>query len=404
MTDHIHRSGRYIQQPTGYRAFLPQPLPPEPPIRIDDELSRLVEDAGTALGRLDGVASVLPNPNLFVGMYVKHEAVLSSEIEGTQATLEDVLEYEADGRRTDQPLDVEEVINYVRAMNFGLKRLTDLPLSLRLIREIHGELLQGVRGQERSPGEFRTSQNWIGPGGCNLNNAEFVPPPPGDLGQILDDFQKFLHQRDELPKLIHCGLAHAQFETIHPFLDGNGRVGRLLITLLLVERGVLQRPLLYLSYYLKAHRSQYYDRLTAIRTEGDWENWLKFFLRGILEVSNAAAQTAREIVVLRDTLQQAIRESTNAGYGFSLLDHFFELPVLSIKQAEQHLGCTYRTAARLVEEFEALGIVREITGQKRHRRYRFERYIAIFRNQTLPLPAADIEQVQTTNTDIETGA
>lgn len=399
MSKQVIRSGRYIAQPTGYRAFVPEPLPPNPPVRMDDEMNRLVEEAGTALGRLDGVASVLPNPDLFVGMYVKHEAVLSSEIEGTQATLEDVLDYESEGRRTDQPEDVEEVINYVRAMNFGLRRLPEFPLSLRLIREIHEELLRGVRGQERSPGEFRTSQNWIGPGGCTLADADFVPPPPHEMQAALDDFQKFLHDRDRLPKLIHCGLAHAQFETIHPFLDGNGRVGRLLITLLLVEQGILSRPLLYLSYYLKAHRAQYYDRLTAVRTDGDWEGWLKFFLRGILEVSTAATNTARDIVMLRDRLQQTIRGSTNAGYGFALLDHFFEQPILSIKQAEQRLGCVYKTAARLMEEFEAAQIVREITGQKRNKRYRFEPYVALFKNQILPLPREDIEQARTTETD-----
>lgn len=229
---------------------------------MDAELTRLLSDADWALGRLDGVATLLPNPDLFVAMYVRHEAVLSSQIEGTQSTLEDLLEYEAAAGKqiTTVPKDVDEVVNYVNAMNHGLARLQDLPMSLRLLREIHERLLRGVRGAERSPGEFRTSQNWIGAGNAPLQRAEFVPPPPHEMTTALGNLERFLHDRDSLPVLIHCGLAHAQFETIHPFLDGNGRVARLLITLLLCERRVLQRPLLYLSYYLKAHRAQYQGR------------------------------------------------------------------------------------------------------------------------------------------------
>lgn len=218
-------------------------------------------------------------------MYVKHEAVFSSQIEGTQSTLEDVLEYEVNPKGEARPKDVEEVVNYVRAMNHGLGRLSELPLSLRLIREIHAQLLEGVRGGERAPGEFRRTQNWIGPAGCTLRDAELIPPPPHEMHIALDNFEKFLHDQTSLPVLIHCGLAHAQFETIHPFLDGNGRIGRPLIPLLLCDRKILERPLLYPSTYFKAHRAQYYDRLMATRDDGDWEGWLKFFLRGVYEVS-----------------------------------------------------------------------------------------------------------------------
>lgn len=231
-------------------------------------------------------------------MYVRHEAVLSSQVEGTQSTLEDVLQFEIDAKGHDRPKDVEEVVNYVHAMNYGLGRLKDFPFSLRLIRKIHANLLEGVCGGDRTAGEFRKSQNWIGPAGCTLATALFVPPPAYEMHQALDNFEKFLHDTTSFPVLIHCGLAHAQFETIHPFIDGNGRIGRLLITFLLCQRGVLQRPLLYLSYYLKAHRAQYYDRLMAIRHDGDWEGWLKFFLRGVYEVSQAATATARAILNL----------------------------------------------------------------------------------------------------------
>jgi Fic family protein len=293
------RTGQYVKQPTGYSAFIPSPLPPEPPIQIDDELTRLLSDADRATGRLDGVASVLPNRNFFVAMYVRQEAVLSSQIEGTQSTLEDVLQFEIYSKGRDFPKDIQEVVNYVRAMNYGLERLKTLPLSLRLIREIHGKLFEGVRGSNRTRGEFRTSQNWIGPAGCTLTDATFVPPPVHEMHAALDNAEKFLHS-NSFPLLLQCGLAHAQFETIHPFLDGNGRVGRLLVTFLLCQRQALGRPLLYLSHYLKEHRAEYYDRLTAIRTDGEWEGWLKFFVRGVYEVSREATETARNILRLKE--------------------------------------------------------------------------------------------------------
>ena len=244
------------------------------------------------VGRLDGVTSILPNPDLFVAMFVRQEAVLSSQIEGTQSTLEDVLQFEVDAKGADLPKDIGEVVNYVSAMSYGLERQKQLPLSLRLIREIHGRLLQGARGGDRTPGEFRRTQNWIGPAGCTLHAASFVPPPVHAMIPALDNLERFLHNTELFPILVHCALAHAQFETIHPFIDGNGRVGRLLITFLLCQREVLQRPLLYLSLYLKANRAEYYDRLTAIRYSGDWEGWIKFFLRGVFEVSQAATATA----------------------------------------------------------------------------------------------------------------
>jgi Fic family protein len=378
------RAGRYVKQPNDYRAFLPAHLPPDPPVQLDAELTRLLSDADRAVGRLDGVASILPNPDLFVAMYVRHEAVLSSQIEGTQSTLEDVLVYEADTKGETRTKDVAEVVNYVGAMNQGLERLQSLPLSLRLLREIHGRLLTGVRGGERQPGEFRRSQNWIGAAGCTLNNADFVPPPPHEMQAALDNLEKFLHDRGSLPVLIHCGLAHAQFETIHPFLDGNGRVGRLLITLLLCERKILERPLLYLSYYLKAHRAQYYDRLTGVRNDGDWEGWLRFFLRGVYEVSLSATDTAREILSLRERHRQLFSDKVSRTAN-KLLDFMFQNPVFAVNKAKGYLGCSYNTAATIVQELEALGIVHEITGQHRNRLFSYDAYMALFERQSLQL-------------------
>jgi Fic family protein len=335
------RTGKYIKQPTGYRAFIPADLPPKLPLKYDAELTRLLSNADRALGRLDGVASVLPNPELFVAMYVQHEAVLSSQIEGTQSTLEDVVQFAVEGSKaSDAPKDLGEVVNYVAAMNYGIKRLYKLPLSKRLLCEIHRKLLTGVRGAERQPGEFRTSQNWIGPSGCTLAQAEFVPPPPHEMNVALDNFEKFLHDRKTLPVLVHCALAHAQFETIHPYLDGNGRVGRLLITLLLCERQILQQPLLYLSYYFKAHRAQYYDRLMAIRNDGDWEGWVKFFLYGVFEVSQGATETARAILDLREKDRAAIaKRLSGSTSGLRLLDYLFQQPIISVGMAEKHLNC-----------------------------------------------------------------
>jgi Fic family protein len=387
------RSGRYVPQPTGYRAFIPSDLPPVPPIQRDGEFDRLLSDADRALGRLDGVATVLPNPDLFVAMYVRHEAVLSSQIEGTQSTLEDVLEFEINRAGAVRPRDTEEVVNYVQAMNHGLRRLNELPLSLRLVREVHAQLLEGVRGQERMPGQFRKSQNWIGPEGCVLADAEFVPPPPQEMVEALRSFEGFLHSHGQLPELVHCGLAHAQFETIHPFLDGNGRVGRLLITLILCERGILARPLLYLSYFFKAHRSQYYDRLMAIRHDGDWEGWLKFFLRGVYEVSIAAADTARSIVKLRESHRSTVADTAGAGSSSArLLDALFEYPKISIGVARSILGCSYITAAKAVGALENLGIIEEVTGRRRNRIYRYTPYLRLFEHQALHLPSRHVPQ------------
>lgn len=386
------RAGRYVRQPAGYRAFVPAPLPPEPPVRIEGDLLTWLSRADQALGRLDGVAQTMPNPDLFVAMYVRREAVLSSQIEGTQSTLEDLLAFELDPAGRDVPRDVDEVVNYVRAMNYGLERLDALPLSLRLIREIHAALLQGVRGAERQPGEFRRTQNWIGPGNVRLAAATFVPPSVADMHGALDNFERFLHGESDLPTLIHCGLAHAQFETIHPFLDGNGRVGRLLITFLLCHRSVLHRPLLYLSYYLKRHRAEYYDRLMAVREAGDWEGWLRFFVRGVAQTAEDAANTARSIVGLREQHRQSLQEQGGGANGQRLLDLLFQRPLLNVGLVSDHLAVTFVTASRLVEQFVRLGLLREVTGHQRNRRYSYAPYLALFEEQGMDYQGASPPQ------------
>lgn len=375
------RAGRYVRQPTGYRAFIPAPLPPLPPARMDGALQSLLSLADLALGRLDGSVRTLPNPDLFVFMYVRKEAVLSSQIEGTQSSLQDLLAAEADLFGPDsEPRDVAEVVNYVGAMNFGLARLNELPVSVRLIREIHERLVRGARGARLTPGELRRSQNWIGPAGCTLNEATFVPPPPDEVPIALGQLERFLHGPSDLPALIRIGLAHAHFETIHPFLDGNGRVGRLLITFLLTEAGILHKPVLYLSHYFKKHRQAYYDHLQAVRDTGAWEEWLSFYLRGIAEVSAEAADTARRVLALREEHRAGITEHLGraAGNGHRVLESLFDRPIVSVSQVATLTGTSFAAANNLVARLVGLGILREITGFARNRRFLYDPYVRLF--------------------------
>lgn len=375
------RAGQYITQTSGYRAFIPAPLPPEPPLQISGDMQGLLSRADRALGRLDGSIQTLPHPDLFVLMYVRKEAVLSSQIEGTQSSLQDVLAAEAQVLASDRPKDVDEVVNYVRAMNHGLRCLAELPVCVRLIREIHAILLEGVRGARLTPGETRTSQNWIGPAGCTLNEATFVPPPYPEFESHLAALETFLHNSDTgLPILIKIGLAHAQFETIHPFLDGNGRVGRLLITFLLCEQQALVKPVLYLSHYFKRHRQTYYERLQAVRDAGAWEAWIEFFLRGVEEVSGQAAETARRILLLREQHRKSITDHFGraAGNGHRVLEHLYEHPILSVSDVQTLIQTTYPAANDLVGRMVEQGILREFTGQVRNRRFIYDSYINLF--------------------------
>lgn len=375
------RAGRYVKQPAGYNAFEPAPLPPDPAIHLEPTLVGLLSRADQAVGRLDEGVRNMPNPDLFVTMYVRREAVLSSQIEGTQSTLDDLLAVELEPRLFESAKDVDEIVNYVAAMNYGLDRLADLPLSLslRLIREIHGELLQGVRGANKQPGEFRRDQNFIAPAGVtDVADATFVPPPVPEMKRALHNFESFLHADGDLPVLLQVGVAHAQFETIHPFMDGNGRVGRLLITFLLVHRGVLHRPLLYLSLYLKRHRVEYYERLMGVRHAGDWEGWLKFFITGVAETAEEAGRQARAIVAVRELQRETIQAAGLPTNGLRLLDLLYRRPLIDVNRIKNELKISFATANKLVEQFEAHGLVTEITGRRRDRIFRFEPYLRLF--------------------------
>ena len=372
------RSGRYEPQPKGFRAFIPAPLPPDPPLNLTPELTTLLTEANQALGRLDGATQILPDQDLFVWMYMRKEAVFSSQIEGTQSSLNDLLAAEANVLRPRRPDDVSEVINYVDAMDHGVSRLETLPVSMRLVREVHERLLEGRRGAERQPGLIRTTQNWIG--GPSPSDATYVPPPHQVVPEALSNLERFIHKDRSLPILIRIGMVHAQFETIHPFLDGNGRVGRLLITLLLCEQGVLQQPVLYLSHYLKQHRSDYYEALQSVREEGTWEDWVAFFLRAVQASAVDATETARRIVDLRERHRDllVVELGRGAGTGLRLLQALYRRPLIDIPEARELLGVTYQAANNLVTRLEAMGVLEEVTGQTRHRVYRYSEYTDLF--------------------------
>jgi Fic family protein len=379
------RMGITVRQKGGYQAYIPKPLPPVPPVQFDDELHLLLSEADRALARLDGMATVLPNADLFVAMYVKKEALLSSQIEGTQASLQGVLEFEADIVPGDDINEVKEVINYIRAMDEGLKRTSTELFSLETLQEVHRVLLKGTRGGKKEPGKIRTVQNWIGPPGSNLYSAAFVPPPPEKLRELLEDLEAFIVADDRIPPLIKIGLVHAQFETIHPFIDGNGRMARLFITFYLCRKGILARPLLYLSIYLKQHRAEYYSLLQEVRIQGDWESWLKFFLRGITEVSNEALANAREIISLKERLVATlVRNDVRGLNAVRLLDLLFSKPVVTVADVSSALGISHQPAYDLVNQFEKLEILREITGKKRYKKYLFVDYITIIERGTNP--------------------
>lgn len=375
------RAGRWVRQQSGaegYSAFLPARLPPAPPLRFTPELQRLSETAGRALGRLEGVSASL-EPDRLLYMYVRKEAVLSSAIEGTQSTLTDLLRFEAAGVSGTPVDEVHEVSRYVAALRYGVKRIRSgkLPLSLRLIREIHGVLMKGGRGGNHAPGEFRRTQNWVG--GTRPGNARFVPPPPHEMQAALDNLERFVHDEyGSTPPVIKAGIAHAQFETIHPFLDGNGRVGRLLISLMLVVDGVLSQPFLYLSLYLREHRADYYDALQRIRTHGEWEDWLRFYLIGVEAVANQAADTATALVALfaRD---RARIESLGraAGSALRVYDVLRQRIVVSIPGVAKEARVTWPTANAALQRLASLGIATESTGRRRDRLYTYKKQLAI---------------------------
>ncbi len=382
-------TGYYIPLPSAAgekaRAFVPKPLPPSPSLECDSEIQELAGKAMLALGRLDGLSNVLPNPAMFLYSYVRKEAVLSSQIEGTQSSLSDLLLFEMEGVAGVPIDDVQEVSNYVAAMTHGLKRLENLPLSLRLLREIHGVMMKRGRSSDKEPGEFRRSQNWIG--GTRPGNATFVPPPPDHILESLGALEKFLHNDPvKTPLLIKAALAHVQFETIHPFLDGNGRLGRLLITFLFCAEGVLREPLLYLSLYFKQHRQQYYDLLQSVRLTGDWEAWIRFFLTGVEETASQAAETAKALMKLAAADEKRV-EATGKAAGSTLRVHraLQSQPVLSIAVASEKTRLSVPTVTSALERLVELGMAREMTGGKYGRIYAYAQYLKILSEGAAPL-------------------
>jgi Fic family protein len=389
------RAGRFLPATSGkgaYSTFSPKPLPPDPPLEMDADLRRLLDRANQALGRLDGITLLLPDPDRFLYSYIRKEAVLSSQIEGTQSSLSDLLLFEHDITSGVPVEDVQETTNYLAALNMGLEAMAEgLPLSLRLLRRVHGELLRGTRGGETGPGEFRRIQNWLG--GQAPEMARFVPPPPNEVPGAMAELEKFLHGDPiAVPVLARAALAHAQFETIHPFLDGNGRVGRLLITLLLCshtadgEEPVLSRPLLYLSLHLKSHRDTYYERLQAVRTEGDWEGWLRFFLEGVISVATLATETTRRIVELIEHDRRQINDLGQAARSALLVfDQAVTDVVLRIPETTERLPISEPTVAAAIANLEGLGILSEITGRPRNKVFTYAKYLEILSEGTEPL-------------------
>lgn len=371
------RAGNYVQH-LGLRCFAPALLPPAPPIELSQELQLLLSQADRSVARLDGASWTVPDPDLFVYAFLRQEALLSSQIEGTEASLDDLFEAEA----TDAPRgDVGDVINYLDAMDWGCGRLGDLPLSLRFIRELHARLLASGRGASRNPGAFRDGQNHIGPPGCSVENASFVPPSVPLMAPALHNLEAFLHERS-LPPLIRAAIAHAQFETIHPFWDGNGRVGRMLATFMLMDETILERPLLYLSLYFKNNKSEYYTRLQAVRDAGDWEGWIEFFLKAVLETSRSALDMVRAINRLREETLDRARGLGRSQNFATLAEHLFRAPYISVSDAATMMQSTFQTGANVIARFEQDGLLIRVRAAKRERLYAFKAYVDLLSTLT----------------------
>ena len=378
-----NRAGHLITNLSGemaYKSFVPTPLPPKPSIELTEDMINLLIKANSQLAVLESIATRIPNVELFISMYVRKEALMSSQIEGTQATLEDVLDpmIEANTNR-----NVADVVNYIKATEFAIKRLHELPLCNRLIKETHAVLMEGVRGQEKSPGEFRRSQNWIGGQGSTLKNARYIPPSPDDMIEAMSDLEKYINADDELDALIRAALIHYQFETIHPFLDGNGRVGRLLITLFLMEKKVLSTPALYISYFLKKNRVEYYDRMTEVRAKGNYEQWVIFFLRALLESAEDATATIDELIALHDKNAAVISGMGRAAKNAMLVFEYLEAnPIIEIRKTAEALSITFNTASSAVKRLTDAGILVQTTNASRNRTFAYEDYLSILRKGT----------------------
>lgn len=378
-----NRAGYYKQNLSGemaYKSFVPNPLPPVPPIELSEDIVGLLVKANSQLAVLESIAARIPNVELFISMYVRKEALMSSQIEGTQATLEDILDPMLD---TNTNRNIEDVVNYIKATEFAITRLQTLPLCNRLIKETHAVLMKGVRGQEKNPGEFRYSQNWIGGQGSTLKNARYIPPSPDDMQNAMSDLEKYINTDDDLDALIQTALIHYQFETIHPFLDGNGRVGRLLITLFLMDKGILTTPALYISYFLKKNRVEYYDRMTEVRTKGNYEQWIIFFLQAIMESAGDATSTIDELITLHDTNTSVISKLGRASKNTMLVFDYLESnPIIDIGKTAEALSITFNTASSAVRRLVDAGILVQTGGGGRNRTFAYEAYLDILRKGT----------------------
>ena len=378
-----NRAGYYKQNLSGemaYKSFVPNPLPPVPPIELSEDIVGLLVKANSQLAVLESIAARIPNVELFISMYVRKEALMSSQIEGTQATLEDILDPMLD---TNTNRNIADVVNYIKATEFAITRLQTLPLCNRLIKETHAVLMKEVRGQEKNPGEFRYSQNWIGGQGSTLKNARYIPPSPDDMQNAMSDLEKYINTDDDLDALIQAALIHYQFETIHPFLDGNGRVGRLLITLFLMDKGILTTPALYISYFLKKNRVEYYDRMTEVRTKGNYEQWIIFFLQAIMESAGDATSTIDELITLHDTNTSVISKLGRASKNTMLVFDYLESnPIIDIGKTAEALSITFNTASSTVRRLVDAGILVQTGGGGRNRTFAYEAYLDILRKGT----------------------
>ncbi len=361
------KTGRILKTDRGFWTFVPNKLPPQ--IEYNKEIVLLLSGADRQLGNLAGVGALLPNPTLLITPYIKKESVLSSKIEGTQTSLSELFYFEASNRTEQQNSDVLEVVNYVKALSYGINRLSELPLSLRLIKEMHQELMFKVIGEHSTPGEFRHSQNWIGPPSCTLNEAIYVPPPVNEMTDLLSDFENFLHDRETFPGLIQCAIMHYQFESIHPFLDGNGRIGRLLITLFLCERKYLEYPILYLSAYFNKYRDEYYNRLLAVSENSDWDGWIKFFLKAVEIQSKNAYDNSKSILELLNKYRSIVKQNRGSAYVLQLVDELFLNPFVTIPYVAKKLVTTYPTAKSAIEKLKSENILIEYNDKRRGKVY-----------------------------------
>ena len=379
----MKRAGIYVDNLNGeamYQSFKPNPLPPIPEIEMDGEIVKLLVDANKQLVKLDTASQLISNADLFISMYVRKEALISSQIEGTQCTLDDVLDPEVDANAN---LDVSDVINYVKATQYALKRLERLPLCCRLIREIHEVLMENVRGQDKTPGEFRHSQNWIGPANCSLKDARYIPPNVEDMQTAMSDLEKYINENVDYDPLIRAALIHYQFKTIHPFLNGNGRIGRLLILLYLMEQKLIEKPVIYISYFLKKNQIEYYDRISEVRRTGNFEQWIRFFLEAVSKAASDSLEAIRQLSVLHDTNVEKLPKTTRSKDNLrAVFDYIEQYPIIDIKRTAKELEVSYNTVAAAVRKLVELGILQETTNAARNRVFAYEEYLAILRKDT----------------------